>query len=177
MILPAMGVASEVVAAFTRKKIFGYSFVAFSSLAIAFLGFLVWAHHMFVAGISRLLGDDLLLPQLLRRRPVGDQSLQLDGDAVSSVGRAADADALHPRLHRPLHHRRRHGTLPRRDRPRRPRHRHLLRRRALPLRHGRRHGHGLHGRASTTGGRRSPAGCIRNGGRAWRRCWSSSAST
>src|SRR5213593_4072303 len=52
MILPAMGVASEVVAAFTRKKIFGYSFVAFSSLAIAFLGFLVWAHHMFVAGIS-----------------------------------------------------------------------------------------------------------------------------
>jgi cytochrome c oxidase subunit I len=52
MILPAMGVASEVVAAFTRKKIFGYRFVAFSSLAIAFLGFLVWAHHMFVAGIS-----------------------------------------------------------------------------------------------------------------------------
>jgi len=52
MILPAMGVTSEVIAAFTRKKIFGYSFVAFSSLGIAFLGFLVWAHHMFVAGIS-----------------------------------------------------------------------------------------------------------------------------
>lgn len=52
MVLPAMGVASEVVAAFTRKKIFGYKFVAFSSLAIAFLGFLVWAHHLFVAGIS-----------------------------------------------------------------------------------------------------------------------------
>ena len=52
MILPGMGVASEVVAAFTRKRIFGYTFVAYSSLAIAFLGFLVWAHHMFVAGIS-----------------------------------------------------------------------------------------------------------------------------
>ncbi|HEV8657256.1 MAG TPA: cytochrome c oxidase subunit I [Thermoanaerobaculia bacterium] len=52
MILPGMAVVSEVVAAFTRKKIFGYKFVAFSSLAIAFLGFLVWAHHMFVAGIS-----------------------------------------------------------------------------------------------------------------------------
>jgi cytochrome c oxidase subunit I len=52
MILPAMGVISEVIAAFTRRRIFGYSFVAFSSLAIAFLGFLVWAHHMFVAGIS-----------------------------------------------------------------------------------------------------------------------------
>jgi cytochrome c oxidase subunit 1 len=52
MILPAMAVISECVAAFTRKKIFGYSFVAFSSLAIAFLGFAVWAHHLFVAGIS-----------------------------------------------------------------------------------------------------------------------------
>jgi cytochrome c oxidase subunit I len=52
MILPGMAVISECVAAFTRKKIFGYKFVAFSSLAIAFLGFLVWAHHMFVAGIS-----------------------------------------------------------------------------------------------------------------------------
>jgi cytochrome c oxidase subunit I len=52
MILPAMAVVSEVVAAFTRKKIFGYKFVAFASLAIAFLGFLVWAHHLFVAGIS-----------------------------------------------------------------------------------------------------------------------------
>lgn len=52
MILPAMGVASDIIAAFTRKKIFGYSFVAFSSLAIAFMGFLVWAHHLFVAGIS-----------------------------------------------------------------------------------------------------------------------------
>jgi cytochrome c oxidase subunit 1 len=52
MILPGMAVISECVAAFTRKRIFGYKFVAFSSLAIAFLGFLVWAHHMFVAGIS-----------------------------------------------------------------------------------------------------------------------------
>jgi cytochrome c oxidase subunit 1 len=52
MILPGMAVISECVAAFTRKKIFGYSFVAFSSLAIAFLGFAVWAHHLFVAGIS-----------------------------------------------------------------------------------------------------------------------------
>ncbi|MGZ5443825.1 MAG: cytochrome c oxidase subunit I [Thermoanaerobaculia bacterium] len=52
MVLPAMAVISECVAAFTRKRIFGYKFVAFSSLAIAFLSFLVWAHHLFVAGIS-----------------------------------------------------------------------------------------------------------------------------
>ena len=52
MVLPGMGVVSEIVACFSRKRIFGYSFVAFSSLAIAIIGFLVWGHHMFVAGQS-----------------------------------------------------------------------------------------------------------------------------
>ncbi len=52
MVLPAMGIISELVAAFCRKQVFGYSFVAFASLAIAVLGFLVWGHHMFVAGQS-----------------------------------------------------------------------------------------------------------------------------
>jgi cytochrome c oxidase subunit I len=52
MILPAMGVVSELVAAGCRKEIFGYRFVAFASLAIAVLSFLVWGHHMFVAGES-----------------------------------------------------------------------------------------------------------------------------
>jgi cytochrome c oxidase subunit 1 len=52
MILPPMGVISEVIACFSRKPVFGYSFVAFSSIAIAVFGFLVWAHHLFVAGIS-----------------------------------------------------------------------------------------------------------------------------
>src|SRR5262249_42314534 len=47
MILPSMGVVSEVVAAFARKRIFGYHFVAMASLAIAVFGFLVWGHHMF----------------------------------------------------------------------------------------------------------------------------------
>src|SRR5215471_1739420 len=52
MILPSMGVVTEVIACFARKRIFGYAFVAMSSIGIAVLGFLVWAHHMFVAGIS-----------------------------------------------------------------------------------------------------------------------------
>jgi cytochrome c oxidase subunit 1 len=52
MILPAMGVVTEIVPCFSRKRIFGYKFVAMSSIGIAVLGFLVWAHHMFVAGIS-----------------------------------------------------------------------------------------------------------------------------
>ena len=52
MVLPAMGVVSELIANFSRKNIFGYKFVAFSSLAIAVLGFLVWGHHLFVASQS-----------------------------------------------------------------------------------------------------------------------------
>ncbi|HKF20332.1 MAG TPA: cytochrome c oxidase subunit I [Candidatus Angelobacter sp.] len=52
MILPGMGVISELVPCFSRKRVFGYTFVAFSSIAIAVFGFVVWAHHMFVAGIS-----------------------------------------------------------------------------------------------------------------------------
>ena len=56
MILPAMGVISELVAAFSRKKVFGYNFVVYSSLSIAFLGFLVWGHHLFVSGQSLYAG-------------------------------------------------------------------------------------------------------------------------
>ena len=52
MILPGMGIVSEVIPCFARKNLFGYTFVALSSFGIACLGFLVWAHHMFVAGIS-----------------------------------------------------------------------------------------------------------------------------
>jgi cytochrome c oxidase subunit I len=52
MILPGMGVVSEIVSCFSRKRVFGYRFMAMALIAIAVLGFLVWAHHMFVAGIS-----------------------------------------------------------------------------------------------------------------------------
>ncbi|MDQ4074996.1 MAG: cytochrome c oxidase subunit I [Chloroflexota bacterium] len=52
MILPSLGVISELVPCFSRRQLFGYHFVALASLAIAVLGFEGWAHHMFVAGIS-----------------------------------------------------------------------------------------------------------------------------
>jgi cytochrome c oxidase subunit 1 len=52
MVLPGMGVISELIAAFTRKAIFGYKFVAFSSLGIALIGFFVWGHHMYVSSQS-----------------------------------------------------------------------------------------------------------------------------
>jgi cytochrome c oxidase subunit 1 len=52
MILPGMGVTSELISCFARKKLFGYKFVALCSIAIAVIGFLVWGHHMFVSGQS-----------------------------------------------------------------------------------------------------------------------------
>jgi cytochrome c oxidase subunit 1 len=52
MILPAMGVINEIISAFSRKRIFGYEFIAFSSVAIAVIGFLVWGHHMFTSSQS-----------------------------------------------------------------------------------------------------------------------------
>jgi len=56
MILPAMGVISEVVTCFSRKRIFGYEVIAASSMAIAIFGFLVWGHHLFPAGQSTYAG-------------------------------------------------------------------------------------------------------------------------
>ena len=52
MILPAMGTISEIIPTFSRKSVFGYKAIVASTLAIAFVGWLVWGHHMFVAGMS-----------------------------------------------------------------------------------------------------------------------------
>jgi cytochrome c oxidase subunit 1 len=56
MILPGMGVVSEIVTCFSRKRVFGYKFVAFASVAIAVIGFLVWGHHLFTTGQSMYAG-------------------------------------------------------------------------------------------------------------------------
>jgi cytochrome c oxidase subunit 1 len=52
MLLPGMGAISEIIACFSRKRIFGYKAIAFSSIAIAVFGFFVWEHHMFIMGVS-----------------------------------------------------------------------------------------------------------------------------
>ncbi len=56
MVLPSMGVVSELITGMSKKRIFGYNFVAFSSVSIAVIGFLVWGHHLFVAGQSLYAG-------------------------------------------------------------------------------------------------------------------------
>jgi len=53
MVLPALGVISEIVSVFSRRTIFGYKFIAMSSIAIALIGFLVWGHHMFTSGQTK----------------------------------------------------------------------------------------------------------------------------
>ena len=138
MILPAMGVVSELVQAFARKNIFGYAFIAFSSLAIAVIGFLVWGHHLFVSGQSTYAGPGLLDHQHVRGDPVGGEGLQLDGDALQGIGVVGLADALRVRLHRPVHDRRADRAVPGDARHGHPHARHVLHHRALPLRHGRR---------------------------------------
>src|SRR5690606_36337957 len=52
LILPAMGIVSEILPTFSRKPLFGYAFVVYSGIAIGFLGFGVWAHHMFSVGMG-----------------------------------------------------------------------------------------------------------------------------
>ena len=82
-----MGVISEIIPASRARTSSATSSSPFSSLAIAVLGFLVWGHHMFVAGQSVYAGADLFVPELRGRDPVGNQGLQLDGDAVQGLDR------------------------------------------------------------------------------------------
>ena len=166
MILPGMGVVSELIPCFSRKPLFGYKFVA-------------WCQHRDRGDRLLRLGPPhvrqravglrrpgVLVHELHRRGAVGDQGVQLDRDAAQGLDQLRRADALRARLHRPVHHRRADRAVPRLPRLRRLCHRHLFRRRAFPLHHGRRHGDAPISAACITGGRRSPAGSIRNTGRA-----------
>lgn len=65
MIIPAMGIVSEIIPVFARKPIFGYHAIAYSSIAIGLLGFLVWAHHMFAAGMQVETGIPFMITSLI----------------------------------------------------------------------------------------------------------------
>ena len=71
MILPAMGIVSEVLPVFSRKPIFGYKAIAYSSLAIAVMGFLVWAHHMFTTGVAPQLRAFFMIATMAIAVPTG----------------------------------------------------------------------------------------------------------
>jgi cytochrome c oxidase subunit 1 len=71
MILPAFGMVSDILSVFSRKPIFGYLSMVVATGAITFLGFFVWAHHMFVSGMNPLLGTTFALSTMLIAVPSG----------------------------------------------------------------------------------------------------------
>ena len=177
MVLPAMGVISELVAAFCRKPVFGYTFVAFSSLGIAVLGFLVWGHHMFVAGQSvyaslvfSLLSFLVAIPSAVKvfnwTATMYKGSVSWDTPMLYAIGFIGlfTIGGLT-------------GLFLACDRAERARHRYVFHHRPLPLHHGRGHDHGLPRRPALLVAEDQRPACIRKGCRSCRPGSSSSAST
>ena len=81
-VLPGLGIISELLPVFSRKPLFGYRWVALSSMAIALVGFLVWGHHMFTSGYNPDLRVVFMLSTLAGGRAHRRQVLQLAGDPV-----------------------------------------------------------------------------------------------
>ena len=169
MILPGMGVVSEIIPCFSRRPIFGYRFIAFASIAIAVLGFLVWGHHMFVSGQSMYAGMVFSILSFLVAIPSAIKvfnwtatlykgSIRFDTPMLYALGFIGlfTIGGLTGLLLASLAHRR-------------ARARHLLRRRPLPLHHGRRDGDGLHGGHPLLVAEDDRAGCTRSSGASSRR--------
>ncbi len=71
MILPAMGMVSDMISCFSRKPLFGYRAMVYSVVTIAFMGFIVWGHHMFVSGMSNILAVSFMMSTMLIAVPSG----------------------------------------------------------------------------------------------------------
>ncbi len=170
MILPAMGVVSEIIPCFARRRVFGYRFMVYSILGIAVIGFMVWGHHMFVSGQSMyasivfsILSFIVAVPSAIKvfnwtaTLHKGDITFEapmlyaLGFIGLFMFGGLTGLILAAPALDMPLH-------------------RYLFCRRALSLRHGRRVGYGLSRRDPLLVAENHRASCIRKPGRALRRC-------
>ena len=136
MILPAFGIVSEIIPTFCRKPLFGYQAMVYATASIAFLSFIVWAHHMFTVGMP--LGGEIyfMFATMLIAVPTGREGVQLGHHDVARLDLVRDADAVGDRVRDPVHHRRLLRPDARDRAGRLPVPRHLLRGRALPLRAG-----------------------------------------
>ncbi len=148
MVLPAMGVVSEIIPCFARKPVFGYRFMAYAILGIASIGFLVWGHHMFVSGQSLAASLVFSLLSFMVAVPSAIKVFNWTATLYKGLDPLRRADALRAGLRRAVHDRRADRPVPGVAVAGRAPDRHLLRRRALPLHHGRRLGHGLLRRAA-----------------------------
>ena len=100
MVLPAFGMISEILPVFARKPIFGYKAIAASTVAIAFLGLLVWAHHMFTTPTATVVLAFFMLSSFADRGADRHQDLQLDRHALARPDRDEDAALLRGRAAR-----------------------------------------------------------------------------
>ena len=106
LILPAIGIVSEVLPTFSRKPIFGYAFVAYSGVAIGFLGFTVWAHHMFATGMGPLINALFSAGSFLIGVPTGVKIFNWIATLWLGDHSAQDAAVLCGRLCGHVYHRR-----------------------------------------------------------------------
>ncbi|MCK7581450.1 MAG: cbb3-type cytochrome c oxidase subunit I [Chromatiales bacterium] len=160
MILPAFGIVSQIIPTFCAQAAVRLRrSMVYATASIAFLSFIVWAHHMFTVGMP-LAGElFFMLRDHADRGADRGEGVQLGVDHVARLADLRDADAVRARLRVPVHHRRLLGPDAGHRPGRLPVPRHLLRRGALPLRAGAGRGVRDHGAASTTGCRSGPATC------------------
>ena len=154
--LPFFGIVSEIFPVFSRKPLFGYTTLVYATIAIAALSIAVWAHHMFATGAVLLPFFSLMT--FLIAVPTGCEVLQLDRHDVEWAVDVRDADAVLDRLHRDVPVRWSVRRDPGQPAAGLPRHRLLLRGRALPLRAVRHHRVRHLRRHLLLVSRRSPAG-------------------
>src|SRR5207247_5718000 len=87
LILPAMGIVSDVLPVFSRKPLFGYPFIVFSGIAIGFIGWGVWAHHMFTSGIGPVATSAFSLSTMIIAIPTGVKIFHWLGTQWGGVSR------------------------------------------------------------------------------------------
>ena len=133
IILPGFGIVSQVISTFSRKPVFGYLGMAYAMVAIGFVGFIVWAHHMYTAGIGVDVQAYFLFATMVIAVPTGVKIFSWIATMWGGSIRFTTPMLFSLGLHLPVHTRRRdrrHVVQPR-HRPAAARH--LLRSRALPL--------------------------------------------
>ena len=138
LILPAFGLVSEILPTFSRKPLFGYPVMVYSGILIGFLGFGVWAHHMFAVGMGPIADAVFCAHDDAHRDPDGREDLQLDRHDVGRQPALHGRDEVRDRARRAVHDRRHLGRHARVAAGRPAADGHVLHRRALPLRARRR---------------------------------------
>ena len=94
LVLPAMGITSDMLSTFSRKPIFGYHAMAFSMIAIAFLSWIVWGHHMFMSGMNPLLGTAFMMTTMVIAVPSAIKTFNWLGTLWGGTIRFTVADAV-----------------------------------------------------------------------------------